>query len=168
MTTFDITDWLMEQTDGEFAERREKLFKTFDSTYGPYSSLYSSTYNIAYDLLCEEANLSPTTCKVINNIISLWQKEKDEKKQINVYNGKYKLNVQSLPTAVNFYVYLKDNNKIQRYNVSRSSLEEEFKIFDDQKNHNFSSVLFSLTFLGLARVFHRNSVKIYYNNSLSL
>ncbi len=166
MSTFDITDWLMEQTDDDFAERREKLFKTFETTYGAYSTLYSSTCNMAYDLLCEEANLSPTTCKIINNLISLWQKEKDEKNQIDVYNGKYKLNLNALSPAILFYSDLKQKNKIQRYNVSRSSLEEEFKLFDSNITINFSSVLFAMTFLGLARVYHRNTVKIYYNNNL--
>tara|TARA_Y100001980_G_scaffold45255_1_gene25399 strand:- start:33 stop:539 length:507 start_codon:yes stop_codon:yes gene_type:complete len=168
MSALDITDWLMEQTDRDFSERRECLFKSFENIYGPNSKLYSSTYNIAYDLLCEEANLSPTTCKVINNLISLWHKELDEKSQIDVYNGKYSLNLNALPIAVNFYLHLKNNNKIQRYNVARSSIEEEFKLFDEKPFINFSSVLFAMTFLGLARVYHRNSVKIYYNNSLQL
>ena len=168
MTTFDITDWLMQQNDEEFAVRRENLFKTFDNDYGQ-CFMYASTYNIAYDLLCEEANLSPTTCKSINNLIALWQKEKNESNYIDVYNGKYKLHLGSLPTAVKFYLYLKSNNKIQRGNISRSALEEDFREFEHPPAvHTFSSVLFAMTFLGLARVYHRNSVKVYYNNNFYL
>ncbi len=169
MTNFDITDWLMEQNDEEFAVRRENLFKMFDNDYGQ-CLMYASTYNIAYDLLCEEANLSPTTCKSINNLIALWQKEKNENNYyIDVYSGKYKLHLGSLPTAIKFYVFLKSNNKIHRQNIPRSALEEEFREFEENPQmRSFSSVLFAMTFLGLARVYHRNSVKVYYNNNFFL
>ena len=168
MATIDITDWLMEQNDCDFAERRETLFKNFDKTYG-HSPLYLNTYSIAYDLLCEEANLSPTTCKVVNNLIELWQKEKEDENHIDIYQGRFKLYLNSLPPAVKFYVYLKENEKIMRHNVSRNTIEDEFKQFNENNTYsNFSSILFAMTFLGLARVYNRNSVKIFYTNSLSL
>lgn len=74
---------------------------------------------------------------------------------MRISNGTYFLDLSTFPDSVKFYKYLVDKNKIKN-SISRRNLESIYN--ECTLYSNFSNVLFTLSWLGVLRVYSTNLI----------
>lgn len=187
---FSFIEWVQKtypvQDD---ADERKKLLQYFCQNVAPRFSdeesqvYFSLTHEILADLLSCVSSMMGSgqidedsivkLCESMENIKQGWidrtKRSPHEKSDLNLMdmeNG-YFLNVSSLPTAVKFWKSLITRRTIPRNRrMLRSSFESEYKSYATKANVNdkFSHVLFSLSWMGLLRVYN-NSLILFNNRS---
>ena len=175
--SFVTADWISEVypvDDSSVAVTNLKDF--FDASFEKNRVVYISEKDELYNLidildqLCKEKSETNgqvdsviMLCSLIDNKL----KHINEKSQTSIISlgNEYFLNTESLPTAVRFLKYLRQNNAMFR-RMSRKYLESKYIEYqNDQKSyHKFSTILFALSWMNILSVHNSTYITLNHKN----